>query len=202
MLGLFCALEGIDGSGKSTLHQGLRLQSWETVPVVFTHEPTDGPFGQQIRQALNEHHDQHFWLELFTKDREWNMREQIGPALKEGQLIIQDRCFFSTAAYQGDEDGISPRAIVEQSRKRFIEPELLFFLQIDPDQAMQRTGLRQGRDTFERNSQYLKKVNDRYKTILPQNTVWLDATRPAEELMIQTQSIILQRWQQKSRIGL
>jgi len=197
MQGLFCVIEGIDGSGKSTLHRALQSLAWD-IPVLFTREPTDGPFGQKIRQSLARDHEQKYWIELFMADRAWNMAEKVQPALTRGALVIQDRSFFSTAAYQGD-GNLSAAEIVAESRKRFPEPELVLFLEIDPERAMERTGLRSNRDSFERNDQFLREVNDRYKTVLPAGTIRLDATLPAADLQRQVQRIIVERWQEKQK---
>lgn len=197
MQGLFCVIEGIDGSGKSTLHRALQSLAWD-IPVLFTREPTDGPFGQKIRQSLAHDHEQKYWIELFMADRAWNMAEKVQPALTRGALVIQDRSFFSTAAYQGD-GTLSAAEIVAESRKRFPEPELVLFLEIDPERAMERTGLRSNRDSFERNDQFLREVNDRYKTVLPAGTIRLDATLPAADLQRQVQRIIVERWQEKQK---
>ncbi|MDD2463268.1 MAG: dTMP kinase [Desulfobulbus sp.] len=102
--GVLIAFEGIDGTGKSTqlpmLASFLRDQGFT---VVETREPTDGPYGKQIR-ALYSNRGQvslEQELELFLQDRRQHVRECILPALHAGLIVLTDRYYFSTAAYQG-----------------------------------------------------------------------------------------------------
>ncbi|HSH14189.1 MAG TPA: dTMP kinase, partial [Desulfurivibrionaceae bacterium] len=102
--GLLIAVEGIDGTGKSSqvrlLAETLKGKGY---PVVVTREPTDGPYGRQIRsfflkrQQLSPEAE----LELFMNDRRQHVRELVAPALAAGEIVITDRYYLSTAAYQG-----------------------------------------------------------------------------------------------------
>ena len=102
--GLLIAFEGIDGTGKSTqlplLAQWLRQQNYN---VVETREPTDGFYGMQIRKLYQNRSlvSPEEELNLFLLDRQEHVRECIQPALDKGQIILTDRYYFSTAAYQG-----------------------------------------------------------------------------------------------------
>jgi dTMP kinase len=102
--GLLIVFEGIDGTGKSTqmslLATALRQQGLE---VLETREPTMGKFGQQIRALYNNRNgvtpEQE--LELFLADRREHVQNLLMPALMEGKIVLCDRYFLSTAAYQG-----------------------------------------------------------------------------------------------------
>jgi dTMP kinase len=102
--GLLIVFEGIDGTGKSTqmslLATALRQQGFE---VLETREPTMGRFGQQIRALYNNRNgvtpEQE--LELFIADRREHVHNLLMPALMEGKIVLCDRYFLSTAAYQG-----------------------------------------------------------------------------------------------------
>jgi len=103
--GFLFVIEGIDGAGKTTqarrLHDALRDQGLD---CVMLREPTDGPFGQRIRQLAVAGRDAitpEEELELFVRDREQNVRENIQPALSANRIVILDRYYFSTMAYQG-----------------------------------------------------------------------------------------------------
>ena len=102
--GLLIAFEGIDGTGKSS--QLPLLAEWlrhEGHAVVETREPTDGPYGQQIRELYRNRAQisRERELELFLLDRRQHVEECILPALTEGRIVLTDRYYFSTAAYQG-----------------------------------------------------------------------------------------------------
>ena len=107
MKGKFIVLEGIDGSGHST--HALRLKErlereFEELrgKVVLTREPTDGPVGSLIRSALRKEVklSPKALALLFTADRVEHVEEVIMPSLDEGRVVISDRYYLSTLAYQ------------------------------------------------------------------------------------------------------
>lgn len=133
--GLLIVFEGIDGTGKSTqmslLASSLKKKG---LACVETREPTMGQYGRQIRALFSARHhltpEQE--LELFLADRREHVQAQLMPALREGKIVLCDRYFLSTAAYQGTVDGgdgFSPEEIIE---KNSFAPNpdlaLLFFL--------------------------------------------------------------------------
>ncbi|MDX9840852.1 MAG: dTMP kinase [Desulfobulbus sp.] len=127
--GLLIAFEGIDGTGKSTqlplLAEWLRGQGHT---VVETREPTDGPYGREIRTLYQDRArvSPERELELFVLDRRQHVAECIRPALEEGHIVLTDRYYFSTAAYQGA-GGRDPAAIF--AANAFApEPDLVLLL--------------------------------------------------------------------------
>lgn len=139
--GLFIVLEGIDGTGKSTqsglLAEWFRSQGRE---VVASREPTDGPWGTKIRAtALTGRLSPEEELDLFLKDRRQHVEELIAPALAAGKVVILDRYYFSTMAYQGSR-GFDPAEIRRQNEAFAPRPDLLFILDLDVDSALARIG--------------------------------------------------------------
>lgn len=138
--GCLIALEGIDGTGKSTqvamLADVLRQDGRD---VVLTREPTDGAYGQQIRRLYQardsvSHQEE---LELFLADRREHVAQLIAPALAQGKVIVTDRYYFSTAAYQGGV-GFDPEAIIRQNELFAPVPNLVILLELSPAQAVMR----------------------------------------------------------------
>lgn len=142
--GRLIAVEGIDGAGKSTqtawLAEALRSAGRE---VVVTREPTDGPFGREIRRlaAAGERLPAEAELELFLRDRDEHVRTVIGPALAAGRTVVTDRYFLSTAAYQGARTG-DPEAVLRRCEARFPAPDLAVLLVVDPELGLARVGRR------------------------------------------------------------
>jgi dTMP kinase len=139
--GLFIVLEGIDGTGKSTqsglLAEWFRSQGRE---VVASREPTDGPWGAKIRAtALSGRLSPEEELDLFLKDRRQHVEELIAPALAAGKVVILDRYYFSTMAYQGSR-GFDPAEIRRQNEAFAPRPDLLVILDLDVDSALARIG--------------------------------------------------------------
>jgi len=181
--GFLLVLEGIDGAGKSTLGRALAADlRGHGLTVVTSREPTDGPHGIALRQsaktgrlALAEE------LDLFLKDRAEHVAQLIAPALKRGEVVILDRYYLSTAAYQGAR-GADPQAVILMNEAFAPRPDLVLLLDIDPLGGTGRI-LRRGDqpDDFEAVA-YLSKVRDIFLS-LPQSFIRrIDASRPADEV--------------------
>lgn len=147
--GLFIVFEGIDGSGKST--QAARLQQsllQAGLDAVLTREPTDGPWGRKIRDiaakgrtgtSLDEE------IEIFVQDRREHVREVIRPALRRGAVVICDRYYFSTIAYQGAL-GADPAALrrLNENKHGFPRPDVVFFIDVSPCVGVNRINKKRG----------------------------------------------------------
>lgn len=158
--GLFLVFEGLDGAGKTTqvrlLRDHLQQAGYE---VVCLKEPTDGPWGQKIRRLAQ--HGRHAVtpeteLAWFLEDRRQDVEHNIRPALRRGQVVVLDRYYFSTMAYQGARGG-DPNAIRALNEAFAPLPDLLFILDISPTQGLQRIHANREPDDFER-LDYLERV--------------------------------------------
>ncbi len=153
--GFLVVLEGIDGSGKTTLAANLAAAlNDEGRTVVQTREPTDGPIGARIRALARSGRESvtpEEELALFQADRKAHVEEVVRPALARGDVVIQDRSYFSTVAYQG-ERGLSRAEILSSSEAIAPKPDILLVVDVPVEVALQR--IRQtraeGPDAFER----------------------------------------------------
>lgn len=156
--GLFIVVEGIDGTGKST--QVRRLGEWFAAhgrEVVLSREPTDQPWGRKLREsAATGRLSPQDELEYFLRDRRQHVEEVIAPALAAGKVVILDRYYFSTMAYQGAR-GFDPAEIRRLNEAFAPVPDLLLILDLDIDTAYARIGTRgdtanefEKRDSLER----------------------------------------------------
>ena len=141
--GLFIVLEGIDGTGKST--QAKRLGEWLAAlgrEVVLSREPTAGPWGQKVREsAATGRLAPEDELQYFLNDRRQHVEELIAPSLAAGKVVILDRYYFSTMAYQGAR-GFDPAEIRRQNEEFAPVPDLLLIMDLDVDSALERIGAR------------------------------------------------------------
>lgn len=136
---ILVAVEGIDGTGKSTqvqlLAQALRLAGED--PIV-SKEPTDGPWGQKIKQsAANGRLSLEEELQAFINDRTEHVLNIVQPALDAGRIVILDRYFYSTIAYQGSRGG-DVASLKAEMETRFPIPDAVFLLDLDPTLAVDR----------------------------------------------------------------
>ncbi len=151
---LFITCEGGEGSGKSTLIYKLAEElKGRGYDVLVTREPGGIPLGENIRQLLLRKDAKveigsRAELMLFLAARSQHIEELIKPALSAGKVVLCDRFNDSTVAYQGYARGLGIDVV--QRLCTFvcngIEPDLTFFLDVDPSEGLSRT-LRIHKDT-------------------------------------------------------
>ena len=182
--GILVALEGIDGTGKSTQARHLAAIFREQgYAVALLREPTVSPWGRRIRQAMTAGHrvlapSQE--LDLFLQDRRYDVAAHIRPAIAARQLVLMDRYYFSTIAYQGAL-GIDPEHIRRLNEAFAPVPDLVLLLMVPPAQALERIRQARGQadDVFERED-HLNKVNGVYQTLTGPHVHPIDAGQPIE----------------------
>jgi dTMP kinase len=180
----YIAVEGIDGTGKSTLIAAIaaHLRSQHHT-VLTTEEPTRGVHGKTIREHLGSKSKTLTgaqWLDLFEADRREHMETTVKPALARGEFVVSDRSFYSTAAYQGAQGENAP-AILARNRSFAVEPGLVIILDLDPATSLARVARRRGMeaDAFERRD-FLERVAANFAAMTGPNIVHVDAAKSPE----------------------
>ncbi len=183
--GYLIALEGVDGTGKST-QCGLLAKYLESAgyPVVRLREPTRGVWGQKIRKILTEGRGDvspKEELQYFINDRKEDVEQNIAPALERGEIVLIDRYYYSTAAYQGAL-GFDPKQIIKDNEAFAPRPDLLLIIQVSLDESFRR--IEQGRDSFSsfEKREYLEKVQKIFDTFAGDHIRRIDSDPPAEEV--------------------
>jgi dTMP kinase len=132
-------LEGIDGAGTTTqtarLGEALRARGHA---VALTREPSIGPVGRLLRAMLGGAEpasDATTMALLFAADRTDHQFREVDPALARGEIVISDRWYHSSLAYQGDGEA---RAFIKRVNQRARQPDLTLFLEVDPEIAARR----------------------------------------------------------------
>lgn len=141
--GVLVVFEGIDGAGKTTQATRLarELRGFD-LEVVETKEPTNGPWGQKLREsAATGRLSASEELQLFIKDRREHVQQLVEPALQRGAVVIVDRYFLSTAAYQGAR-GMDPESILQANEAFAPLPDVLFLLEVTPAVGRERIAKR------------------------------------------------------------
>ena len=188
--GLFISFEGGEGSGKSLqaklLNEHLQKSGRD---VVLTREPGGTAAGERIREIVL--HAQEIALSpeaqvlLYNTARAQNVREVIAPALEAGRLVIADRFFDSTMAYQGHGHGVPLEQIrsVTALACGDLVPDRTFLLDIPVEIGLARSGWRaQSKgDRFEvLDAEFHKRVRNGYLSLAaaePRRWVVIDANR-------------------------
>ena len=181
--GRLLAFEGLDGCGKSTqvaaLARALRNAGHE---VLDTREPTDGPAGRRIRALARSGESVAPELELrwFVEDRRAHVAAVIHPALESGRLVLTDRYYLSTVAYQGAR-GLDPVQILRDSEAEFPLPDLALLFEIEPEVALERVGGRgQPLDAAFEQREFLERVAANYRALDRPYLARIDARRPED----------------------
>ncbi|MCG8416391.1 MAG: dTMP kinase [Proteobacteria bacterium] len=175
--GILVAFEGIDGAGKTTQVKRLAGRLGEQgVPFVATKEPTDGSWGAKIRtSAQSGRMSAEDELQAFLHDRREHVATVIAPALAEGKVVVVDRYYLSTVAYQGAR-GLSPARLLRENAFA-PPPDILIVLDIEPALGLQRIRQRGDRaDLFEREDE-LHKAREIFRTLTVANLHVLDGTK-------------------------
>jgi dTMP kinase len=144
--GAFIVLEGLDGTGKSTqlarLTKRLAAGGRE---VVATREPYDCAPGRKLRELARRHAPvaAEEELALFVEQRRIHVRELVAPARARGAIVVSDRYFLSTVAYQGAR-GLDPAKLLAESEAEFPLPDLALLLVLPPAAGLARVASRGG----------------------------------------------------------
>ena len=183
MIGVLVNLEGIDGCGKSTQSKLLleKLEG-EGEKVIILKEPTKRPHGQKLwdvlhgkRKATNEE-----ILELFVLDRIQHVEEKIQPALDDGTVILMDRYYYSSMAYQ-----VAGGIDVEEIREKHVfapKPDVVLIFDLPVSVALERVKGHSDADEFEK-EEHLEKVKEAYLDLENDPLVRIvDATGTPEEI--------------------
>jgi dTMP kinase len=144
MRGHLITIEGIGGSGKTTLVRS--ISKWldaSAIPHVLTREPGGTVAGNSIRDlVLDASKSLSPWVEvlLFEADRAETYSKVIRPALRARRIVLSDRNFYGTIAYQGFGRGLDVTEIDRISTIAMGDayPDLIVVLDVDPQLAWQR----------------------------------------------------------------
>ena len=170
-MGIFVVMEGIDGAGKST--QAKLLAKWfekKGYEVVLTKEPTDTAFGKLIRRlvltggkegiidgARISHEAEAL---LFAADRAEHVHKLIKPSLESGKVVISDRYFYSSLAYQWAR-GLDLQWLIDLNRFA-VRPDLVVLLDLPVKESMKRINGRGIKTEFDKIVELQKKVRENY----------------------------------------
>lgn len=197
--GFLFVLEGIDGSGKTSACKELE-KKLESIgyDVTYLREPTtESPWGKEMRERsprgeLTPAEE----LELFIRDREWHVTNRIRPALEDGKVVLLDRYFFATGAYQSTVMDLHWKEILRRNREDISapEPDVVFILDVPAEIGLERATGRTGIANlqFEKLDR-LVKVRQAYLDIAKNDTGnfrIIDAKNPLDQVVDEIYDII------------
>lgn len=182
--GILIVFEGIDGSGKSTQTFNLKQRLEEKkIDVVCFREPSQSRWGREIKlkAALPDSLTPEEELILFQKDRAENVEKNLKPALAERKIVILDRYYYSTVAYQGAK-GIDKKRICRLNERFVVEPDLVFVLDVKAGKGLQRISERKSKDLLFERQDYLEEVRNNFLELSGDNIVHIDGNGSEKEI--------------------
>ena len=197
--GFLFVIEGIDGSGKTCACKELekRLQSIG-YDVVHLREPTtESQWGKEIRArspAGELSPDEE--LDLYTKDREWHIANRILPALEKGKVVLMDRYFFASGAYQSTVLNLHWSEILRINREDISapEPDIVFILDVPAEIGLERATERTGKANLQfEKIERLVKVRKNYLEMIETDSATfklIDSKNPLDQVIDEIYDII------------
>ncbi len=192
----FIVFDSLDGAGNSTqvklLADYLNKKNKKTH---ITKEPTSGLIGGLIKSQLT-----HDWKSsqiclqlLFSADRAYHLEKEVVPLLKKGINVISDRYFFSTMAYGNLK--IRDLDWLIEINKKFILPDITFFLKVPPKICIERIKKDRFEITLFEKEKTLRKVWQNYEKLAKKfNGIYIiDGQRPIEKIAKEIREIVEKR---------
>jgi dTMP kinase len=165
---LFIALEGLDGSGKSTQVRLLSDNMKKAgLKVYVTYEPTDSPIGSIIRNIMKGRieADHRTIAGLFVADRLDHLLNKTNGILKkldEGFSVISDRYYFSSYAYQGAHVPMEWVMEANSLSAQILKPDLNVYIDISPEVSIMRLNSDRNHMELYETTENLQKVRKKY----------------------------------------
>lgn len=199
---VFVVLEGVEGSGKST--QARLLGDWLTargVPHVLAREPGGTTVGEEIRQILLHGNEMPPEAELLLMNaaRAVFMAEVVRPALEAGKVVVADRFYHSSIAYQGYGRGLSIERVraVCAFATADVSPDLTIILDVPLETGTARRATRGGEDRIERaGTDFHTKVAEAYRLLpgMEPETVQVSGTGSVDEVQHRIRALLAGRF--------
>lgn len=195
--GKFIVIEGLDGSGLSTMSQllGKYLED-KKIEVLVTKEPTDNSeAGKRIKEVIDKKAKvpSADLQKFFANDRFEHLDKVIIPALAEGKFVISDRYFFSSFAF-GTAEGLDLDWLIRLN-DGFLYPDLTIFLKVNPETCIKRIEARRTPKALFELQEKLAKTWETYE-ILPdrfENIVIIDGEGEINEVFERVKDVVEKR---------
>ena len=191
--GVFVTFEGIEGSGKTT--QVRRLSAYlsaQGIPHIVTREPGGTPLADQVRAMLLAPREETVFPEtellLYQAARAQHVRGLLIPALEAGKVVLCDRFYDATFAYQAHARKLDAETISMLNRfaSGNLVPDLTLLFDLPPELGISRVAHRGAADRIERESlDFHQAVRNGYLAIFKNDTgriALIDASAPEEEV--------------------
>jgi dTMP kinase len=202
----FITLEGVEGSGKSTIINFIK-DSLETSgkKVVVTREPGGIDIAEQIRSVIldpkNTKMEGRTEALLYAAARRQHLVEKVVPSLNEGYIVLCDRFVDSSLAYQGYARGLGISEVFSINKFAIgdLMPDLTLYLDLDPQIGLSRIAKNKEREINRLDLEEINfhvNVREGYEEVMkmfPERMVRIDANQEVEEVMADINAVLAAR---------
>ena len=179
----FIVLEGIDGAGKTTIAKEIvNLLTAEGLKALYTYEP----YTKDLTRALKKYGKAlggEMETLLMAADRYYHIKEVVRPALNSGKVVVSDRYYYSSMAYQGAR-GVDISWIKEVN-KFVLEPDVAIYIDVPPDLGFKRkTNSSTRLEYLESDLEVIKAVRNIYKELVSSgDLIEIDGTQDLSKVI-------------------
>lgn len=205
--GLFVTFEGTDGSGKTSVINQIeeKLKAAE-IDYLRTREPGGNRISEQIRNIILDvrftEMDERTEALLYAAARRQHLVETVLPALAAGKLVLCDRFVDSSLVYQGAgrKIGIAEVAEMNKFATAGLEPDLTFYLEIEPELGLKRIKKNRQNEINRLDKEQLDfyhTVANAYQQLAqkyPKRIVKIDASQPLADVVADTYAVLQQKF--------
>lgn len=205
---MFITIEGSDGSGKSTQFELLEAFLLdEGFDVVTTREPGGTNIGEQVRECLHDVRNRLMTAEaevlLYSASRAQLVEEIIRPALAANRIVLSDRYYDSTLAYQGYGRQLDLQALlnITMFATGGLKPNLTVLLEVDITTGLSRRevgGVEMNRMDLQA-TEFYERVRKGYESLVasePERWITIDANRPIATVQMDVRQRVVERLQE------
>ena len=192
----FVVIEGIDGCGKSSVAKSVAERIGRR--AVLTREPTDSWMGRAVKKGSKKQISPYTDALLFMADRVLHT-EHISELLAKNKLVVSDRYYHSTVAYQASNlkevfKGDAFKWLLEANLRISLHPDLTVLLVIPPEEALKRVGRRGKLSRFEKIG-FLREVHANYLKLarIDSSIVKVDASQDLKTVVDEVLGLISRR---------
>jgi len=185
-------LEGIDGSGKTTIaNMIIKDLSKMGFKTLYTREPTDSEIVNSVKTTYNDLRDPYVDALTFALDRLLHVKSRISPALEQGYIVVCDRYYYSSVAYQGAMG--APIEWLLEVNKWALQPDIAVYLDIDPVIAIKRKESMTSRFAEFEKLDILYRVREIYLKLVDKGLlVLVDASRSISDIYSDVKKLVLE----------
>jgi len=181
--GYLVVIEGIDGSGKTTVAKHIvNMLKEGGINAIYTYEPYNEVF-IHVLNSLGKRMDASFEALILAADRYYHLKEVIEPVLNKGFIVVTDRYYYSSIAYQGARG--ADISWIKEINKFALKPDVGIYLDIEPELGLKRKAGKPSRiEYLQEDLGILRKARQIYLDIVKSGELfYIDASLNINEVL-------------------